>query len=220
MEQWHLFWLGVAAGISILACTAYRTVSPRWLRRLLFLAGLLTISRYLAMALFAIHTDPKPSWLWKRCWFATSLGVTLPSIVALDQLIRHPAMSPRKLLQWYSPFLMAYGAVLLWGNFQLAYDPLLGASVRLVGWGRWLLALAHGVFVVGFVLLGGMVVRAIRSWNIRLAVLGLMLAQGYLGLDGLLVGFGLWYFRPFVFSEILALGAIWFALETARTNPL
>jgi len=218
VQSWYLFWLGLAVGVSILALSAYVAISPHWLRMLLVAAGCLTASRYLAMALFAIDPDPAPLWLWKRLWFASSFGLTFPSLVALDQLIRHPAMSPRKLVAWFSPFLLVYGGVFLFGRFELRDDPVRGISPGLIGWGLGTLALAQAAFVLGFLALGVMLIRMIRSRRIRLALLGLMLAQGYLGLDGLLVGLGRWYSWPFLFSEILALLAIWFAINSASQN--
>jgi hypothetical protein len=220
VQGWYLFWLGLAVGVSILAVSAYVAVSPRWLRVLLYVAGGLTASRYVAMALLTIDANPTPLWLWKRLWFASSFGLTLPSLVALDQLIRHPAMSPRKLMMGFTPFLLVYGAVLLFGRFELKPDPVRGISPSVVGWGLGALALAQGVFVIGFLALGAILVRAVRSPRIRLALLGLMLAQGYLGLDGLLVRLGRGYPWPFLFSEILTLVALWFALDTAQRHAV
>jgi hypothetical protein len=51
--------------------------------------------------------------------------------------------------------------------------------------------------------------------RIRLALLGLMGAQGALGIDGLLRLCGVWYFRPFLYTEMLALFAIWYAYDSS-----
>ncbi len=220
LAAWYLFDLGLAVGITCLTMSAYRDISPRWLRWLLLASGLFVVSRYLTMALFAISPQPQGFWGLRRCWLATSVGLTFPSVVALDQLVRHPAMSPKKLLRWFSPFLIAYTLVFAFGRFELLPNPLGGVIPRLAGAGLWLLALTQGGFVIGFLGFGALLIQKLPSRPIRLALLGLMRAWGYLALDGLIVACGGWYFRPFLFSELLALLAIWFAFETARQHTI
>jgi len=217
VAAWYLFSLGLAVGLAVLAMTAYLSVSPRWLRWMLLASGAYVTSRYVTMALFAVSPEPQRLWALRRCWLASSVGLTFPMLVALDQLVRHPAMSPRKLLRWFSPFLAAYALIILFGRFELGADRVAGSSPRLVGWTLWLLAVVQGSFVVGFLGLGALLIRKLPFRHIQLALGGLMIAVGYLGLDGLLVATDRWYARPFLFSEILAMIAIWFALETART---
>ena len=53
------------------------------------------------------------------------------------------------------------------------------------------------------------------SRPIRIALFGLALGHGYLALDGLLLSMGRWYFRPFLFSEMATLLALWHAYETS-----
>lgn len=210
---WYLFVLGVATGLVVLLLTAYLSVSPPWLRWLLLASGVLAAGRYVVMALFAVSADPQALWGLRACWFGTSIGLTLPGVVAMDQLVRHPAMTPKKLVQGYAPFAAAYLAAILLGSYELAADPLAGHSLRLVGWGRWLLAATHSVFVASFVWLAAMVCRKVPVPRIRLALGVLMAAYVYLWLDGVLQ-------RPCLYSELLAMGALWFALETARRQAL
>ena len=217
---WYAFWLGVAAGTTLLAMSAYGGVSPRWLKWVLLVIGLFVISRYVTMALFATSANPNTWWGLRRCWFATSVGLTFPGVAALDQLVRHPAMTPKKLMQWCSPFLAAYAVVLLLGQFELAPDPVVGMSPRLVGWAVGVLAFVQAVFVIGFLGLSTLLIKKLPSPRIRMALGGLMVAYAYLGLDGLLVALHRWYVRPFLFSEIAALVALWFAFDTARHHSL
>ncbi len=216
---WYLFFLGLATGATILAMTAYWAVSPRWLRWWLLASGLFVLSRYVTMTLFATSPNPQPFWGLRRCWFATTVGLTCPSAVALDQLVRHPAMSPTKLMRWLSPFFVGYAIVLLFGPMELTLDPIVGMKPHLVGWGRGLLTGTEGLFVIGFLWVGAQVLSKLPSRRIRIALLGLMIAEGYLGLDGLLVALGRGH-HPFLCSEIFALMAIWFALDTARHSSL
>ena len=162
----ELFFAGLAAGLTILAMTAFISVSPRWLRWLLLACGMATISRYLATAAFAVNAHPSGEALWSRCWLAASIGLTFPCAVALDQLVRHPAMSPKKLVRWYAPFFLAFalGILLEW---------------------RWLLTVTHILFTGGVLWIGALLIRKLTSQPIRLALAGLMATSTYLLVDSL-----------------------------------
>lgn len=205
---WYLFCLGLALGVTLLAMSAYLALSPPWLRWLLLASGALVASRYVVMAVLSVDPAPQAAWGLRWCWYGTSIGLPFASAVALDALVRHPAMSPKKLLRWFSPFLAGYVLAIFLGHLTVAADPLLGASLKLTGLGVWLLASVHAVFVAGFVWLGCQLFRKIPSKPIRLALAALMLAQGY------------WYLRPYLFSEMAALLAVWFALQTARQHTV
>jgi len=211
----YLFLLGLACGVAVLTTTSYRRVSPRWLRWLLFASGAFVMSRYVTMALFTATDAPRYFLALRPCWFATSIGLTFPSVVALDQLLRHPAMTPRRLLVWFSPFLAMYGIVLLFAGVTLVPDRLVGWALHLESGWQVLLSLTQGVFVIGFIGISVMLMQKIPSTPIRLALLGLAAGQAYLGLDGLLLALGRWYFRPFLYSEMLTLLALWHAFETS-----
>lgn len=210
LSSLYLFFLGLAAGIALLTTTAYRHVSPSWLKWLLTATGLFVISRYVAMALFVMLEEPPLPWLLRRCWYATSVGLTLPSVMAIDQLLRHPAMSPRKLLIWFSPFLAVYVSVIV---LSVSAFPEEGTPTLAPAW-QGLLSITQGLFVVGFIGICVMLILKFRSRPIQAALLGLALAYAYLGIDGLLLATGRWYFRPFLFSEMATLLALWYAYET------
>ena len=211
----YLFLLGLASGLALLALTSYRRISPMWLRWLLFVSGAFVISRYVTLALFTQARATQQFWALRHCWLATSVGLTLPSVIAVDQLVRHPAMTPKKLFRWYAPFLLAYLLVMFFGRFTPMPDPLIGWSLRLNPPWRWLLCLVQGVFVIGFVGLCVFLIRQLPSSSVRLALAGLVIAHLALACDGLLLAFGGWYVRPFLFSEMLTLIALWHAFSTA-----
>ena len=210
----YLFLLGLASGIAALTISAFQRVSPPWLKGLLAASGLFVISRYVALALFATAESPDRVWAWRHCWFATSLALPLQSAFAVDQLLRHPAMSPKKLLAWLAPFLIAYSAVILFAGVTPAPDRVVGWSLRLEPWWQRLLSATHGLFVMGFLGAALLLMRKVPSRPIRVALLGLALGIGALALDGVLLALGGWYFRPYLYSEMLALFAIWHAFET------
>ena len=215
MKSAYLFLLGLASGITLLALTAYRRVSPPWLKWLLIASGVFVMSRYVTMALFTSDEAPQRFWALRHCWFATSIGLTLPSVFAIDQLLRHPALSPKKLLCWFAPFLAAYSAVILFGAFSPVPDRVGGWIPRLSSGWQAFVAIVHGTFVIGFLGICGMLMRKIPSRPIRASLLGLAVGQAYLAVDGLLLASGRWYFRPFLYSEMLTLLAIWHAYETS-----
>ena len=211
----YLFLLGLASGLALLAISAYLRVSPRWLRWLLCATGLFVVSRYITMALFTTDDALARYWMLRQCWFASAIGLTLPGVMAIDQLLRHPAMSPKKLLAWFSPFLAVYLAVILFGSFTPVQDPWLGWAPQLgPGW-RMLLSVTQGVFVIGFLSAILVIARKLPVRAVRRALLGLALGFAYLGVDGLILACGGSYFRPFLFSEMLALISLWYAYDTA-----
>jgi len=210
----YLFLLGLAAGFALLFVTACRKASPAWLRWLLMACGLAVVARYGTMALFTNPEAAKHGWgLW-RLWFASSLALPLASAVAADQLVRHPAMTPKKLLTWFSPFLVAYGAVMCFGQATPTPDPVAGISPELTAVWRRMLAATHVVFALGFIGIAVMLMRKLPSPPIRLALLGLCVGVFALAADGVLLAVGGWYFRPYLYSEMLMLLALWHAFET------
>ncbi len=214
-DMLYLFLLGLAAGLALLATTAYRRVSPTWLKWLLIALGLFTASRYVVMALFTHPEALHRFWGLRRCWLATTVGLTLPSVFAVDQLLRHPAISPAKLLRWLSPLLLAETAVIALGRLTPAPDRVIGWLPRLsAGW-QVFLSLTQGLFVISFIAVAFLVMRKIPSRQIRFSLLGLVIGQGYLGFDGVVLASGHWYFRPFLYSEMVALVTLWYAFETS-----
>lgn len=125
---------------------------------------------------------------------ASLIGLTLPGVFAIDQLIRHPAMTPKKLLRWYAPFFVAYGVALLSETF--------------------LLVVVEAIFSFGFACVCLMLRRKIPSPPIQRALLGLALSYGYVGLVVLAVPFARWSGRMFLYSEMVASLALWYAYET------
>lgn len=213
----YVFLLGLASGLALLAMSAYRRVSPPWLRWLLLGSGVLMLGRYATLALYTTVDAPErlPAWALHG-WFLSSIGLTLPAVMAVDQLLRHPGMSPKQLLTWYAPFAVLYAAVILFGPAAPEPDRVVGWTLVLApGW-RELLSVVQAIFVIVYVGSCTLLLRKIPSAPIRLALLALALAFVYLAVDGVLVMLGRWYFRPFLFSEMAALLALWHAYETSR----
>ena len=178
LGAFYLFLLGFAAGVALLTTTSYRRVSPRWLRWLLMISGLLVMSRY------AISTH----------WILGAVGLTLPAFFAIDQLLKHPAMTPIKLLRWYAPFAALYGLVMLWGN--PAAIPTLSALVT-------------GLFSASLLIAGLLVLRRVPAGTVRTALLFLIVAYLCLAIDAVRMG----SHPGFVYSELLVLLALWHAFE-------
>lgn len=127
----YLFLLGLAAGLTILTATAYRRTSPAWLRGMLLACAALMLGRYVALA---AHTSPDAAERFevlRRFWFASVIGLTLPSVFAVDQLVKHPAMTPMRLLRWCAPFLAASAAILLLAPLRLMPDSVGAWAVHL-----------------------------------------------------------------------------------------
>jgi len=210
----YMFLLGLAGGFVLLTLTAFRRVSPRWLRWLLMACGLAVMARYVTMALFALPEGAHRWWgLW-RLWYASSLALPLASVVAVDQLVRHPAMTPKKLLTWFSPFILAYGAVLLFSDAAPTPDPVSGSAPQLAAAWRGVLSATHAVFVLGFLGVAVQLARKLPSGQVRTALCGLCVGLLALAADGAVLALGGWYFRPYLYSEMVMLLALWHAFET------
>jgi len=212
----YLFLLGFASGLALLAAASFRHVSPRWLQWLLTATACLVISRYVTMALFTAPEAFRRFWPLRWLWFTGPVALTLPGVFAMDQLLQHPAMSPKTILRWYAPFLAVYAVVLIFGVGPTAEVPeAWNTSVSPV-W-RMILSTAHGIFTLAFLAACVVLVRKPLAGRARLALLGLAAAYLYLAFDGVLLAFNGWYFRPFLFSEMVALVAIWNAFDTAAS---
>jgi hypothetical protein len=174
------FLFGLTSGLVILLLTAYRRLSPRWLKWLLIVMALLLLSGYVTLAYVAVDES------WLRWWrFIRSVGLTLPGLFAVDQLIRHPAVTPKKVLRWYSPWFMAYGIA--------SFTP----------WWRWTVPAVTTFFSLMLLWISGMVIRKLPDRRIRLALISLSLAYLAMGLSGLLL------------ADMLLLLALWSAFDTS-----
>ena len=161
-----LFLLGLASGLSLLTLTAYRRVSPIWLKWLLIASALVVFSRYVAEAAWCSPTlSPERLPVLRHVgWFATWLGLILPSVFAVDQLLRHPSMTPKKLLVRCLPFLAA------------------AFTAAPFEWLRWIY---QGIVALAFAVICALLMRKIPSRPIRLALLGLVIGQCALTLGSL-----------------------------------
>lgn len=131
------FFFGLGVGLILLLSSALRAVSPRWLR--LFLIGCL-----LPQAAGYLFHIP-------HLFMPASAGLLLCSIFAVDQLIRHPAMSAKKLLVWCSPVLVFTAATCLalwlaaqwispWWQARLTESVVVLGGAGFIGWVCLLLA--------------------------------------------------------------------------------
>ena len=197
-----LFLLGLACGFACLPLTAYARTSPLWVRWLLISSGAFTALRYAALAR-AVLGGPVPQLDLGRLWVGSMIGLNLPSVFAVDALIRHPAMTPKKLLLRFSPFLAA-DAVLL----AVGHDGNL--------W-RMLAITVQAVFAAGFAGLCLLLIQQIPVPAIRIALWILAASHVSLGVVGVLPVVQRWSVEePFLVPEMLTLLAIWFTFQTAE----
>lgn len=215
----YLFLLGFASGLCVLVITSFRRISPTWLKLVLTAVILLTGSRYVVMALYTNPATLHRFWFLHPLWFGSLIGLTLPSIFAIDQLLRHPAITPMKLMKGYFPFLIAYIAIMVFGRGAPISDPTGSWIVQLDSVWQWVLISTQIIFVICFISACFLLINKIPNRIIRTALLILALGQLYLAFDSLLLFLGGWYFKPFLFSEIFMLLAIWWTYETAATAP-
>lgn len=210
----YVFVLGLASGIALLAFTSYRHASPAWLRWVLFGCSLLMVCRYVAMAHFALSPSPEAIWHWRYAWRASAIGLALPGIFVIDQLLRDPRMSPKVLLIRFSP-LLAVSVALLLAPADAVPDRLLGWMPHLHTPWRLAASTIQALFVAGYVVWCALIMHKVPSAPIRRALAGLVVGYLWLAADGLILAFGGWYVRPFLYSEMFTLLALWHAYDTA-----
>lgn len=73
----------------------------------------------------------------------------------------------------------------------------------------------QAVFVLGFLFLAFTLFRFVPRGPGRRALAALAAAQAWLGIDGVVLALGGSYFRPYLYSEMAALLALWYAYEAA-----
>lgn len=189
--MWDVFLLGLAGGLAVMTVAACRRVFPRWLMASLLACGALVATRYVALAAAAPQVTAWRGALWQ----SGMIGMSWPAIAAVDQLVRHPAMTPTRLLQWYLPFLLTFGLTMPWP---------IAASI------------AQGLFAVAFIGVCAWLIRKLPSQPIRLALAGLAVGQAGLVLSGLCAMVGGWKERSLLVAEMLMWLALWHAFETAH----
>ena len=207
--------LGAALGLVALPLSVCLDVSPRWLRQLLIGCGALLALRYLVMALSLAGGDARAWWGVRSLCSVHLIGLTWPAVVAADQLIRNPAVTPKTLVRWYAPFLAISLFIMVFGHTGLM--PAGGDEVRLAllgGWAR-LAGLLLGLFATALWAIGGAVWTRLPTGPVKAALTGLLGAYALVGLEGLVQAT-----RPspgpWMWPEMLALVALWAALRAGQ----
>ena len=209
-----LFWLGCASGITVMAGTAYRHISPAWLKWLLAATALVLLARYAALACLSLTSVPEHVGVLRPLWLAAPISLLLPSAAAADLLIRHPAMTPQKLMRLLSPALIGYGLIIVCAPARLVPTLAAGWLVRLTGlWQALFLALQLSVSL-GFVGVCVLLIRKIPLRPIQHGLALLALSQLLQGVDAIRVAVHVGSSALSIQTEIASLLAIWFACET------
>lgn len=202
----NAFLLGLTSGLAVLTLTAYRRVSPTWLKGLLIAVGGLIISSYFIQAAdISLHER-----IDRLLMGLHVIGLTLPCVFAIDQLIRHPAITPKKLLQWYSPFALL---CLMVGFVVSNPDNLFAAINSSVTVWLWLMVL-HGLFIIGLVTVCVLLFRKIPSPSIRTALSGVTLGQIAVALTAFAALWRLPDWSLFI-AESIAWVTLWYAYDTS-----
>lgn len=210
----YLFLLGLACGVTFLPVSAYLRVSPQRVRWLLVMSGILIVTRYVALANAAMDRSASLESA-ARFWFGSMAGFTLPSVFAVDALIRHPAMTPKKLLRGFSPFLAAYAALFFLAQGAEVTRPD-GTAFALNPFWRMVAVAVQAVFALGFVGLCLLLIQKIPVPSVRGALFLLVIVHAYLGVVSALIAIRGWeLLSPFVLPEMFTLVAIWYAFQTA-----
>lgn len=194
---WTVFLLGWAVGASALLFSEYLALSPRWFRWVIAAAGFGVVLRYWLLALTAITPVPLAAWMIDGVDVWAAVSLTFPCAVALDQLVRHPAMTPKKLLRSYAPVAAAWMVAVIVNRLAVA--------------------IVHTAFALLVVWMGAQLIRKLPLHKIQLSVAGLAAAQLLLAAQRLAGSQAVLDIRVLLASECVVLGSIWASLRAART---
>lgn len=214
---WSVFLLGLSTGVSALWFSEYLLLSPGWFRWVLVVSGIGVMSRYLLLFLTMISWVPWPGGVIRLIEVWAAIGLTLPCAVALDQLVRHPAMTPKKLLLRYAPMAAAFAPLLILGHASRWPDPVLGAIVGLSGSDAKALAILHGAFALITVWIVALLIRKLPGLPLRRAFTALAATQVLLTAQRLAGSLTWLDVRLVLAAEAAVLAAIWAALKTSRS---
>jgi hypothetical protein len=195
-HRWDVFALGVAVGLTVMMMAAARRVSP--FKASVICCGVFVAARYVALAAIR-QAGLSVEWGELRLlWHSGMTVLSWLTIVAADQLVRHPAMTPKRLVGWVLlPFLAACGVTAPWWTAALTVQEL---------------------FTISFIGVCVLLIRKLPFPPIRRALAGLVVGQGCLGTSGWMSAFGGWGFLPYFIAELVMLLALWSAYETAWTQ--
>ena len=171
--------------------------------------------RYRLMAAALGNGDLGLWWTIRSVWCVHLVALTWPAVVAADQLIRHPAVTPRALVRWYVPMAMAGLGVIVLG--QIGLVPESGVGMRLALLGAWARAagLLLGSFSIILIVVGGMVWRRLLPGPVKTSLSALLAAYALVGLEGV-VQLVRPSPAPWLWPEMIAFLALWNAFQTAQ----
>lgn len=213
LRELYCFLLGLSAGVALLATTSYRRVSPTWLKWSLLASGTLLMAHYLTLALFTSPTPPQHLWALRFLWHLMPITLLFPAVMAIDQVLRHPAMSPTTLLKWLAPFLVADILMIVLAQSTVIPHPITSWMLSMDRGFVILSTLLHEAILVTVISVCLLVIRKPLPHLMRQALGVLALGCTVLGLALTLVAARAWDRIPLLISELLMLLALWHAYE-------
>ena len=207
------FLLGLSTGVTLLTTTSYRRVSPAWLKWLLIISGMLLIVHELTLTLLISSISIDHLWALRFIWYLMPMALLFPGVMAIDQLLRHPAMSPNMLLRWLAPFLGADLLIISLARLTVAPNLVVGwMPVLERGWAM-LSLLLHEALLLAAVVGCFFLIRKPLPRAMRQALCGLVVGFAALGLAVVFLLTQKWL--SLLLSELPMLFALWYAYETS-----
>ena len=206
---WYLVALGAAAGLTVLAASAYLQISPASLRRLALGMAALATCRYLAMAHTIMLGEQALVWSLLPSWYATAFILTFPGLLAFDQLVRDPRVTPTRLLTMYAPLFLGYLLVMALGE----WEPQRHSGPA---WWPMLLAVVQVAFAAGLIVLVRKAWKVVTAPAARIALSSLIAAYSLLAVDSIWTALRHGARNPSLIPEVLVLLSVWFSLRTSQ----
>ena len=144
------YMLGLVTGTALFPVWTFGRVSPSWMRGLILGCQLVIAAHYCLLGQMPPAGPDDLQW-FRPVWLAQGAQVIVSAVV-LDQLIRHPAMSPRRLLLAAGPF---------------AAVPVLAAIIGPGAWTAWGTEGALTAFHLLYAAVGGFLLLKIRMRRLQ-----------------------------------------------------
>ncbi len=202
----HVFLLyltGFASGTVLLALSGYRQASPSWLKWLLWATGAFLLTRYF-MTILALQSFPEVFFqIHHYRWAVATTCLGIPGLFVIDQMLRHPAMSPEKFARIALPVIVLQALCVVLSDFV-----------------PWIMWLSFGIYQLTALGLVGFCLRLmfqVPNALMKRALAALIFGFGCLAVEGLISLQGNPFAAPGLLSEIITLIALWYAYEASAT---
>lgn len=171
-----------------------------------------SMTRYIALIIYGDHASMETLNLLRYFYFATSIGLTLPTASAVWYVtpLYREKVSYLKYLACFLPWILFYVFVIFAQPTSIEPGPYFGYTLALTGNFSHYLAIVQGSFVTVIIILSIIGIIKYKNVQMRVQYVIIILAQIVLAIDGILQGRDIrTAVPPFTLSEIIGFWAVY-----------